>query len=158
MRRFFQYLALGLALAAPVQAVEPDEILADPTLEERARDISKGLRCVVCQNQDIDSSNAGVARDLRILVRERLVAGDSDEQVMAYVRARYGDYVLMSPPVTPATYALWFAPVVLAVLSLLAFVSVMRRRQSVRGASRLSAEEARQVARFLQSKTEDYTE
>ena len=158
MRRFFQYLALGLALSAPAQAVEPDEILADPALEERARDISKGLRCVVCQNQDIDSSNAGVARDLRILVRERLVAGDSDEQVMAYVRARYGDYALMSPPLTPATYALWFAPVVLAVLSLLAFVLVMRRRQSVRGASRLSAEEERQVARFLQSKTEDYAE
>jgi len=151
MRRFFQYLALGLALAAPVHAVEPDEVLADPVLEDRARDISKGLRCVVCQNQDIDSSNAGVARDLRILVRERLVAGDSDEEVIAYVQARYGDYVLMSPPLTPATYALWFAPLVLAVFSLFAFVAVARRRQSGQGAKPLTPAEEQQVALYLKS-------
>ena len=90
MRRAILYALLSLSLALPVYAVEPDEILQDPVLESRARDISKGLRCVVCQNQDIDSSNAGVARDLRLLVRERLVAGDSDDEVIAYVRARYG--------------------------------------------------------------------
>ena len=152
MRRFLQYIALGVVLAAPAHAVEPDEILADPVLEDRARDISKGLRCVVCQNQDIDSSNAGVARDLRLLVRERLVAGDTDEAVMAYVRARYGDYVLMSPPLTPATYALWFAPVFLAGLSLFAFVVVTRRRRSAPQMKLLTATEEDQIASYLESR------
>lgn len=152
MRRFFQYIALGVVLAAPAHAVEPDEILADPVLEDRARDISKGLRCVVCQNQDIDSSNAGVARDLRLLVRERLVAGDTDEAVMAYVRARYGDYVLMSPPLTPASYALWFAPVFLAGLSLFAFVVVTRRRRSAPQMKTLTATEEDQIASYLESR------
>ncbi len=152
MKRFFQCLALGLLLAAPVFAVEPDEILEDPVLEERARDISKGLRCVVCQNQDIDSSNAGVARDLRLLVRERLVAGDTDDEVVAYVRARYGDYVLMSPPLTPATYALWFAPLVLAGISLIVFVSVMRRRQTQPGAKALTPAEEQQISLYLKNK------
>ena len=152
MRRFMQCIALGLALAAPVYAVEHDEVLADPVLEDRARDISKGLRCVVCQNQDIDSSNAGVARDLRLLVRERLVAGDTDEEVMAYVRARYGDYVLMSPPLTPATYALWFAPVVLAGLSLFAFVVVTRRRRTMPEDKTLTLDEEERIASYLNSK------
>ena len=152
MRRFLQYIALGVVLAAPAHAVEPDEILADPVLEDRARDISKGLRCVVCQNQDIDSSNAGVARDLRLLVRERLVAGDTDEEVMAYVRARYGDYVLMSPPLTPATYALWAAPVFLAGLSLFAFVVVTRRRRSAPQMKTLTATEEDQIASYLESR------
>lgn len=150
MRRFLSYIALGVVLAAPVHAVEPDEILADPVLEDRARNISKGLRCVVCQNQDIDSSNAGVARDLRLLVRERLVAGDTNSEVMAYVRARYGDYVLMSPPLTPATYALWFAPVLLVVLSILAFVIVMRRRRSGPQVVLTPAEEER-IASYLKN-------
>ncbi len=152
MRRFLVYVTLGVFLAAPVHAVEPDEILADRVLEDRARDISKGLRCVVCQNQDIDSSNAGVARDLRLLVRERLVAGDTDEEVVAYVRARYGDYVLLSPPLTPATYALWFAPVVLAGLSLFAFVMVTRRRRNTPLEKALTPVEEEQIAAYLNSK------
>ena len=102
-------IALFLLLPVMAFAVEPDEMLQDLVLEERARVISKELRCVVCQNQDIDSSNAGVARDLRILVRERLVAGDSDEEVIAFIHARYGDYVLMRPPFKLQTFALWFA-------------------------------------------------
>lgn len=113
-------IALFLLLPVMAFAVEPDEMLQDLVLEERARVISKELRCVVCQNQDIDSSNAGVARDLRILVRERLVAGDSDEEVIAFIHARYGDYVLMRPPFNASTLALWLAPFVLAVVSLLA--------------------------------------
>ena len=149
MRRFLTYIALGVVLVAPVHAVEPDEILADPVLEDRARDISKGLRCVVCQNQDIDSSNAGVARDLRLLVRERLVAGDTNEEVMAYVRARYGDYVLMSPPLTPATYALWFTPVVLAGFSLIAFVVVTRRRRNAPLEKTLTPVEEERIASYL---------
>ena len=149
MRRFLSYIALGVVLAAPVHAVEPDEILADPVLEDRARDISNGLRCVVCQNQDIDSSNAGVARDLRLLVRERLVAGDTNEEVMDYVRARYGDYVLMSPPLTPATYALWFAPVVLAGFSLIAFVVVTRGRRNAPLEKTLTPVEEERIASYL---------
>lgn len=131
MRRTAGLMALlaFLVIAPPVLAVEPDEILSDPVLEQRARDISKGLRCVVCQNQDIDSSNAGVARDLRILVRERLVAGDTDAEVRAFVRARYGDYVLMSPPLTAATVALWAAPAVLGGVALIALVLILARRR-----------------------------
>ena len=106
MMRFLTTLIVALMLAGTTFGVEPDEILPDAVMEDRARDISKQLRCVVCQNQDIDSSNAGVARDLRLLVRERLVAGDTDAEVIAYVRARYGDYVLMSPPLNTATFAL----------------------------------------------------
>ena len=158
MKRFLYVCALGIALTAPVHAVEPDEVLADPALEDRAREISKGLRCVVCQNQDIDSSNAGVARDLRLLVRERLVAGDSDDEVMAYVRARYGDYVLMSPPLTPATYALWFAPFILATLSLFTFVAVTRRRQSGLEEQPFTPAEEQQIASYIYSKDQKETE
>ena len=104
-------IALALALlAAPAHAVLPDEMLADPGLETRARDISQGLRCVVCQNQDIDSSDAPLARDLRLLVRERLAKGDSDDAARGYIVARYGHFVLMKPPVEPATWVLWLGP------------------------------------------------
>ncbi|MEM7197465.1 MAG: cytochrome c-type biogenesis protein [Pseudomonadota bacterium] len=103
-----------LALVANVaQAVQPDEILQNPALEARARAISSNLRCLVCQNQSIDESNADLARDLRIIVRERLQAGDSDKQVYDFVTERYGDYVLLTPPFKPATWALWATPVVL---------------------------------------------
>lgn len=133
----------AILLAGQAFAVEPDEILADPVLEARAREISKQLRCVVCQNQDIDSSNAGVARDLRVLVRERLQAGDTNADVIEFVRARYGDYVLMSPPLTPATYALWFAPIGLAGLSLIAFLVVVRRGRGKAQQDLSDAEEAK---------------
>jgi cytochrome c-type biogenesis protein CcmH len=158
MKRLLLCLTLSLVSAAPVEAVEPDEILANPELEARAREISKGLRCVVCQSQDIDSSNAGVARDLRLLVRERLVAGDSNDEVMDFVRARYGDYVLMSPPLTPATYALWFTPVFLAALSLLGFFMVMRRRRLAHPVEPLTADEEQQVVHFLNSKNQGNAE
>src|SRR3546814_8109266 len=106
MRRLL--LVLSLLLAAPALAVEPSEMLDDPVLEQRARDLSAEIRCVVCQNESIDSSNAEIARELRLLVRERLVAGDSDQQVLDYLVARYGDFVLLRPPMKPATYLLWF--------------------------------------------------
>lgn len=147
-----RHLAVVLFLVLPVTlfAVEPDEILQDPVLEQRAREISKELRCVVCQNQDIDSSNAGVARDLRILVRERLVAGDSDVEVIDYIHKRYGDYVLMRPPFNLSTAALWLAPFVLALASLLigwVVLAASRRRKTATGLS--PAEEA-EVARFVE--------
>jgi len=100
-------LCLSVATA---HAVQPDEMLADAALEKRARQISRQLRCLVCQGEDIDESAAGLARDLRLLVRERLAAGDSDEAVLAFVQARYGDYVLMRPPFKPQTFLLWLTP------------------------------------------------
>ncbi|MFV2093124.1 MAG: cytochrome c-type biogenesis protein CcmH [Hyphomicrobiales bacterium] len=102
-------LFLGGAMVA-VRAVEPGELLDDPVLEQRAREISKNLRCLVCQNQSIDESNADLARDLRIIVRKRLVAGDSDENVIGFIVARYGDWVLLRPPFKPKTWLLWFGP------------------------------------------------
>jgi cytochrome c-type biogenesis protein CcmH len=99
-----------MLLGAPAMAVEPDEILGDPALEARARHISEGLRCLVCQNQSIDDSNAPLARDLRLLVRERLQAGDSDAKVMRFIEERYGDFVLLRPPFNARTLLLWLAP------------------------------------------------
>ncbi|MEX2455467.1 MAG: cytochrome c-type biogenesis protein [Rhodospirillaceae bacterium] len=112
MRPAFLLLLL-LALVPPVFAIEPDEILSDPALEARARTIGKELRCLVCQNQSIDDSDAPLARDLRILVRDRLVAGDSDREAVQFVVERYGDFVLLRPPFKPSTYALWIGPVLI---------------------------------------------
>ena len=110
MRFPFVACALTLALITPAFAVQPDEILKDAALESRARAISSGLRCLVCQNQSIDDSDAPVARDLRILIREQLQQNKSDADVVDYVVARYGDFVLLKPRLTPQTALLWFAP------------------------------------------------
>src|SRR5690348_18309284 len=107
MRRVLLGLALAAAIARAAFAVEPGERLADPALEARARALSQELRCLVCQNESIDDSNADLAHDLRVLLRQRLAAGDSDRQALDYIVARYGDFVLLKPPVEPATYALW---------------------------------------------------
>jgi cytochrome c-type biogenesis protein CcmH len=128
MRRAGLFLALLLTLATPAMAVQPDEILADPALEARARDISREIRCLVCQNQAIDDSDADLARDLRIIVRERLVAGDSDDAVRQYLVDRYGDFVLLDPPVKPATWLLWFGPPVLLLVATAAVAWRLRRR------------------------------
>lgn len=134
-----------LATAAPSGAVEPDEVLANPVLEARAREISADLRCVVCQNQSIDDSNADIARDLRLLVRERLVAGDSDTEVVDFVVARYGDFVLLRPPFQPNTLALWLGPpimaVVIATLSVLFFRAYQRQRVAGSGPDPLSPDD-----------------
>lgn len=115
-------------LAMPVMAVDPDEVLADPALEARARIISKDLRCLVCQNQSIDDSDAELARDLRLLVRARLQAGDSNEDVVRYIVARYGNFVLLKPPLDAATVALWFGPVLFFALAVVALMIFFRRR------------------------------
>ena len=123
--------ALLLVLSAAVAgAVEPDEVLEDPALENRAREISKDLRCVVCQNQSIDDSHAEIARDMRVLVRERLVAGDSDAQVVDFMVARYGEYVRFRPTIRPETYPLWFGPPILVAVVILAFLMVYRAQQN----------------------------
>lgn len=110
MKKALAIVLLCIGFSTPSMAVEPDEMLADPVLEERAREISRNLRCLVCQNENIDSSHATLAKDLRVLVRERLVAGDTDEEVFAYVVDRYGDFVLLTPPVQSNTFILWLAP------------------------------------------------
>ncbi|WP_448203608.1 cytochrome c-type biogenesis protein [Azospirillum sp. sgz302134] len=127
-------LAALLALtpiAAPTLAwaVQPDEILPDPALEGRAREISKDLRCLVCQNQSIDDSNAPLARDLRLLVRERLKVGDSDEQVVHFVTDRYGDYVLLRPPFKATTLFLWVGPFVILAIGALGTALYLRGRK-----------------------------
>ncbi|MBM1558507.1 cytochrome c-type biogenesis protein CcmH [Sulfitobacter mediterraneus] len=149
MYRFVVPLFFMLLLPLSAQAVEPDEMLADPVLEERARVISKDLRCVVCQNQDIDSSNAGVARDLRLLVRERLLEGDSNNQVTAYIQARYGDYVLLKPPFKPSTYALWGTPIALTLIALLFGLNIVLRGRHKSALPELTEAEERQVAKFI---------
>jgi cytochrome c-type biogenesis protein CcmH len=156
MRRAKAALLLLLALAvlmlvtfvpsAPSIAVEPNEILANPGLESRARALSKHIRCLVCQNESIDSSNASLAKDLRVIVRERLVAGDRDTQVLDFLVARYGDYILLKPPVKPTTYVLWYSPGVLMALGFLAvIVFLARRRKIVRPDPLNAAETARMV-------------
>jgi cytochrome c-type biogenesis protein CcmH len=124
-------LLLGALAAVPAYAVQPDEVLDDPALEERARDISAGLRCVVCRNESIDESNATLARDLRLMVRERLVAGDSDAEVVSFIVDRYGEYVLLRPTLTGSNIALWVAPfLILLAGGGLALVYIRRRAAS----------------------------
>ncbi len=142
----------ALLTAGAVLAVEPDEILPDPALEARARSISAGLRCLVCQNQSIDDSNAPLARDLRLLVRERLKAGDSDAQVMRFVEDRYGEFVLLNPPLSWRTLLLWLAPLVALLAAVWTTARAWRRRQPLAaGASvtPLSADEEDRLRAIL---------
>ncbi len=133
----------------PALAVLPDEILDDPVLEARAREISKGLRCLVCQNENIDDSNAQLARDLRLLVRERLVAGDTDEQVVSYIVDRYGEFVLLKPRFSGSNLLLWAAGPLLLLVAGAVALSYVRRRQSAR-IPPLSEDEERRVAALLE--------
>ncbi len=148
MRKIFAVILFSV-LATTAFAVEPDEMLQDPVLEARAREVSKELRCVVCQNQDIDSSNAGVARDLRLLVRERLVAGDSNQEAIDYIHARYGDYVLMKPPLNRSTAVLWGAPFFLGLTALLVGFGVLRASRRKRAVVGLTDAEEAEVTRFI---------
>jgi cytochrome c-type biogenesis protein CcmH len=155
MRRWLVALWLMLAcLAAPLghAATNPDEILQDPALEQRARDLSRQLRCLVCQNQSIDDSDADLARDLRRIVREQLVAGRSDAQIIDYLTARYGDFVLLKPPVKPATWGLWFGPALVLAIAAAGLVVYVRAR-STRSDERtpdLSSEERRRLDALLE--------
>jgi cytochrome c-type biogenesis protein CcmH len=145
-------LLLLLPLAAP--AVQPDEILDDPALEARARDITRELRCVVCQSESIDESNADIARDLRVLVRERLVAGDSDAEAVDYIVARYGEYVLFRPPFNARNAALWLAgPVFLLLGGGIAFIYVRRRSGAAQPRAPLSPAEEARLARIRDNQT-----
>jgi len=137
MRALLLALLLSVSTLAvstlPALAVQPDEMLPDPKMEERARDISKDLRCLVCQNQSIDDSNADLARDLRVIVRERLKKGDSDEQVLHYVTDRYGDYVLLRPPFKATTVFLWVGPFAILAFGALGTAVYLRNRRAAGG-------------------------
>ncbi|MGV3576187.1 MAG: cytochrome c-type biogenesis protein [Devosia sp.] len=146
MKRFFSLLALLFCLVTPVLAVSPDEMLADPGLEQRARDISAGLRCLVCQNQSIDDSEADLARDLRILVRERLVAGDSNAEVEQYLVDRYGEYVLLRPRLNYHTVILWIAAPTLLAVGLFGLFWAIRRAPARTSEDGLSDDEKRVLA------------
>ena len=150
---------LGLALAlvvalqtTPVRAVQPDEILPDAKLEERARNLSRELRCMVCQNQSIDDSDAPLARDLRLLVRERLEKGDSDKQVLDFLVDRYGNFVLLKPPVEPQTLLLWAVSPLMLMVGVGALIVMARRRRSVAlETGTLSADEQRRLDAIVKS-------
>lgn len=141
-------VAIWLLLATPVFALDPSEILDDPALEERAREISAELRCLVCRNESIDESSASLARDLRVLVRERLVAGDSDEEVLDFVVARYGEYVLLSPRAEGSTLILWLAPLAGFLLAFGVAMVYLRGRNWTE-TDRLSPEEERRLREIL---------
>jgi cytochrome c-type biogenesis protein CcmH len=151
MIRVLVALFLCFASAAPALGVNPDEVLADPALEARARTISAELRCMVCQNQSIDDSNAELAKDLRVLVRERLKNGDSDEAVIAYVVSRYGDFVLLKPRFEAKTLLLWGMPVVLLVVGAITLLVAARRRGARPAGAPLSDEEKAKLDKLLRS-------
>lgn len=134
------FLLFTLLLLTPAYAVQPDEILADPKLEQRARDLSTGFRCLVCQNQSIDESDAPLAKDLRILIREHLTKGDSDAEIRDFVVARYGEFVLLKPRLTARTAMLWATPILII---LAGFIVILRRRKdsAFPAEAALSAEE-----------------
>ena len=144
----FAIVWLAFFTAAPAHAVRPDEMLSDPGLEARAREVGRELRCLVCQNQSIDDSDADLAHDLRVLVRERLTAGDSDHQVVAYIRARYGDFVLLRPPLEIGTLLLWGGPILILIFGGVALARFYRRRQDAPPPP-LSADEHRRLASIL---------
>ena len=144
-------LALMLLLAQPLSAVEPDEVLANPALEQRARELSKGLRCLVCKNESIDESNATLARDLRLLVRERLVAGDTDEEAIDFIVARYGEFVLLRPTASGSNWLLWATGPLMLLIAALMAVLYLRKRAVVKEPeiAALSASEKTRLAELL---------
>jgi len=153
MKRLWLVGLMLAALAAPAGAVNPDELLADPVLEARAHKLSRELRCVVCQNQSIDDSDATLARDLRIILRERISAGETDEQAVAFLVARYGSFVQLQPPVRLDTLILWFGPLAVLLAGGLGATIYVRGRKPLTTA--LSAEDEAEVARLLNPEKAD---
>ena len=156
MRQALIVLLIGLTVSHTVLAVQPDEILKDPVLEMRARDLSRGLRCMVCQNQSIDDSDAPLARDLRLLVRERLTKGDSDQQVLDFLVSRYGAFVLLQPPLEWQTLLLWGLPPAALITGMIALLMMGRRRNTASSeAEALNQEEERRLSTLVNSTASD---
>ncbi len=151
----FAICVVALSFIQPAQAVTPDEILNDPVLEERARDISSGLRCLVCQNQSIDDSDAELAKDLRVLVRQRLVAGDSDSQVVGYIVSRYGEFVLLKPRLSMQTVLLWSMPALFLIIGLTYLLLGARRRRFANTTALLSEREQADLEKVLSSRDDN---
>jgi cytochrome c-type biogenesis protein CcmH len=154
MKRLVLFALLLLSTALPAGAVQPGEQLADPVLEARARTLSREIRCLVCQNESIDDSEADLAHDLRVIVRERILAGDNDEQVKAFLVARYGDFVLLKPPVKPSTLALWFGPFAVLALAAAGAGFYLTRRQ-VPEAAPLDPAERAELDRLLSEEEQE---
>ena len=131
LKSFLALIAIVILPNSEAICVEPEEILDNKNLEERARNISKTLRCLVCQNQSIDESEAALAKDLRLIVRERLKLGDNDEEVINFIRERYGDFVLLDPPVNKKTIVLWLSPILILIIWLIALTRVARKKKSL---------------------------
>ena len=146
--RVFLAALFLLLLTGAVQAVEPSEMLKDPALEARARAISQEIRCLVCQNQTIDDSNADLAHDLRVILRERLQDGDTDQQVKDYLTARYGDFILLKPPFRARTLLLWFGPALVFLAGAAIIVVAELRKRRVLNPAPLSDEESQRLARL----------
>jgi cytochrome c-type biogenesis protein CcmH len=148
-------LLASLAFAAPACAVTPDEVLKDPVLEMRARAISQNLRCLVCQNESVDDSNAPLAHDIRVLVRQRLTVGDTDEQAVQFIVARYGNFVLLKPPLQLDTLALWAGPALFLLIGAIGFAFHLRRQFADQATltAPLTAAEQRQVDALLNERS-----
>ncbi|UWP90643.1 cytochrome c-type biogenesis protein CcmH [Aliiroseovarius crassostreae] len=150
MKRLIAAAVFLASLASPTLAVNPDEVLDDPVLEQRARDISADLRCVVCRGENIDESNAEIAKDLRLLVRERLVEGDSNSEVVDFIVERYGEYVLMKPTATGANIVLWLAgPVLFLIAAITGVIYLRRRAQGREKDDGLSKDEAKRLEELM---------
>ncbi len=156
MRRLVLALLVVLAALPALAAVSPDEMLPDPALEARARNLEKGLRCLVCQNQSIDDSDADLARDIRTLVRQQILEGRTDQEIEAYLVSRYGDFVLLQPPVTSATWALWFGPLLMLLLGSGLLIAFVRRRAAeASGVPELSQAEEQRLIELLSDEGEE---
>src|SRR5262245_14799617 len=149
-RHAFIVLFVALVASGPSQAVQPDEILKDSVLESRARNLARELRCMVCQNQSIDDSEAPLARDLRLLVRERLTQGDTDQQVLDFLVSRYGNFVLLRPPLEWHTILLWGLPPAVLIAALVGLmIKARRQRQTASGTEALSQDEERRLSTLV---------
>ena len=153
-RLFMLTLAIIVSLPLNAPAVEPSEILQNPQLEVRARNLSQNIRCLVCQNQSIDDSNASLAKDLRKIVREQLVSGASDNEIYDFLIARYGDFVLLRPPVKATTYILWYGPLFIFFAGLLLSVLFLIRRKRIMPEEPLSPEEQEELSSLINSEEE----
>ena len=141
-----------LIYAQPIMAVQPNERLADPLLEERARMLSQNIRCLVCQNQSIDDSNATLAKDLRARVREKLTAGATNDEIFDFLVDRYGDFILLNPPFKPSTYVLWYGPLIFLIVGLLMTVLIMNKSNRRASEKPLSQAERVSLSKLLEQK------